>query len=561
MSGSSSGRTFSTPALAEQLHDGVVRLEQRGSASTPGSPGAETDGIATSARELGLELWHQGRTRRAAASVGSSSDLLCVARLARAVGRSGHRRSAATTLVSPSCPERSWHRQAAWRPTRGSRPNAWGKTEATTSAPPPRAPCPPVDVAGYRPWSDRARLRPLRAPRLRARPPGGGSSPPRRSASVPPCDRRVPPRPGAARRRIALIVAYPPARFERTLDVFLPASPTWLDPVWGRLLRGARSVGDRLAWRSRSSRAAPCGLPALGAVARRPRAHARLARGSRSAAGPTRATRALHVDERQLPRARASPSARADPRRRPAPRPTAAARRSLDARPRHRRRDPLGGRAGEREPRRRRWSRSSRRRSFGSRSERRRATPRPEDVLAALAELGIADRGLEPAARQPAGVFVARGADVGGASRAREGLRARRVRHPAPREGLAHDHVPGRRPAAAAQPPRGGRARGTRHSSRRARPAWRRARSSRRPSPRPGTPLLVFRERARPLAGLPRRADDDAAGGAGDALTGSARPGSPTTASTRRRSRSSTGGVGLRRARPRDDRGRGRTSC
>ena len=84
-------------------------------------------------------------------------------------------------------------------------------------------------------------------------------------------------------------------------------------------------------------------------------------------------------------------------------------------------------------------------------------------MLADLAELGVAAARVEPAARQTAGVFVARGRGRRRPAAARQGLRPRRLRQPAAREALAHALVPERRAAAPAEPAR--RRSSTRRSS------------------------------------------------------------------------------------------------
>ena len=124
--------------------------------------------------------------------------------------------------------------------------------------------------------------------------------------------------------------------------------------------------------------------------------------------------------------------------------------------------------------------------------------PEAAAVAAALRELGVegSSSSRRPAARRRLRRARARRR----AAPAREGVRARRLRHAAAREGLADGAVRRRRPAPEPQPARGGRARGARHAARAAGRSCRRATSTRPPSRRRATPCSCSATPPTPLA-------------------------------------------------------------
>ena len=341
---------------------------------------------------------------------------------------------------------------------------------------------------------------------------------------------------------------YPPSRFERSLVRFLASFPHWLGPAVGHLLRHLRAARDRPRGRRRRL-PTPCRLAPGGCLGRGGRCRDARLSASRARSLARRRGRAPPAGRRlDVPRPAGRGIGRDRPRRLPAPRRGRSRRRyggcSSSASP---------GPCWPRPPRRARpsppsSSRSSRpppcgsprhvRRASGGRGRRRGASRARSPV-----------EHLEATARQPAGVFVARGRGADGPAAAGQGLRPRRVRHAAAREGLADRPV--RR--AAARELRLSRLEAAEHEAfvtllaapgRRA-DARGRDRSA---SPRTGDALLVFRDESRPLAELSHRGDRrrPARAELAGARSSRRRRASPTTASIPRPSPSIDGEVGAR---------------
>ena len=145
--------------------------------------------------------------------------------------------------------------------------------------------------------------------------------------------------------------------------------------------------------------------------------------------------------------------------------------------------------------------------AFGSTSGR----PSLDDVSAALAGVGVADA-VASARRPPArrACSSSTPADTAGDPLRRQGLRARRPRHAAAHDGVAHGLVPRAGSPTSGRAPAAGRARGVPHLAGRRRRASRPHRSSPPAPPPRTTSLLVLRPVGQPAGGRAASAWSDA---------------------------------------------------
>ncbi len=354
-----------------------------------------------------------------------------------------------------------------------------------------------------------------------------------------------------------LVAAYPPSRLERSFDLFLRSFPDWLAPLWGFFHDGLAVWAAALLVAAAVLRRPAVLLDALGAVA----------------VAATVTVVAARLATGEWPDVGALARLRADISTFPVVRTAAVAAVVLVVGPhlvqplqRFGRYLLLLGIAGallsESAPPSAQLAAfvvalvaaSVVRLALGTSA----GYPRSGDVLAAVRELGVRAERLEPAARQPAGVFVARGGDDDGrpllvkvygrdaydTQLAREGSGERSCTR-------ATAHEPALSRLA------GGRARGARHACSRARPACRPARSWSPPSRRPETPCSCFRDDSRPLERLvPEAATTHCSAKPGQALAALGPGGHrPPSRSIPRPSSSSAARSGLVELRPGDDRG------